>query len=74
MPIRDGQYLEDKIDQMAADIAFLKGQWSAIPPADLVKLGQRIAASEARILSISGFLSLLIAGFVSFFFKGGSHS
>jgi len=66
--------LDEKVDAMREDIAFLKGQWSAIPPADLVKLGQRIAASEARILSVSGFLSLLIAGFVSFFFKGGGHS
>ncbi len=64
--------LEDKVDKIASDLDFIKGQWSAIPPAELVRLGQRVAASEARIYSISGIISLVIAGIFSFFFKGGS--
>jgi hypothetical protein len=69
--VAEDKHIEGKIDKMAEDIAFLKGQWTAIPPAELVKLAQRVAASEARIYSISGIISLVIAGVFSFFFKGG---
>jgi len=70
MPPKDGQYLEDKVDKMAEDIAFLKGQWAVIPPSDLVKLAARQSASEARIYGLSGIVSMIVAGVFSFFFKG----
>jgi hypothetical protein len=66
--------LEQKVDEMREDIAFLKGQWSAIPPSDLVKLSQTVAANNATIYSISGIVSLVVAGVFSFFFRGGHSS
>lgn len=68
------QTLEQKVDLLREDMAFLKGQWAAIPPAELVKLAQRVAASEARIYTISGVISLVMAGIFSFFFKHGGNA
>lgn len=62
--------LEEKVDAMREDIAYLKGQWTAITPQDLVKLSERVAHADGRAIGISGIIGAIAAGFVSFFFRG----
>ena len=61
--------LEEKVDAMREDIAFLKGQWTTITPQDLVKLSERVAHSEGKSLGLAALVGSIVAGFISFFFK-----
>ncbi len=61
--------LEEKVDAMREDIAFLKGQWTTITPQDLVKLNEHVANLEGRTIGLAALVGSIVAGFISFFFK-----
>lgn len=64
--------IEHKIDQIAADVAFLKGQFSVISPQDIVNLKAKVHRVEERVYGISAVVGAIVSGITAWFVRGGN--
>lgn len=63
--------IEQKLDNLIGDMAYVKGQFDVISPKDMAKLQVRVERQDVRVGYLSAGVSAII-GLIISFFKGGS--
>jgi len=67
--------LREKMDATLASLHRLEGQLSVVSPRDVIALKEDFASVKTRVYSISGLISLIGSGIVTWLFGGhGGHS